>query len=257
VLWEIGEDGRDVRALRARLGLDSGYLSRLLRSLEAARLVEVGPADGDHRVRVARLTAAGRCERRLLDRRSDELARSFLAPLGAPQRERLVAAMAEVDRLLTAGVVEVTATDPARPDAQACLEAYFRELDARFQAGFDPALARGTDLDGMRPPRGLFLVARLGGEAIGCGALRFHGRRPAEIKRMWVSERARGLGLGRRLLTELEQAAAAHGVRTVRLDTNGTLVEAIAMYRSAGYHEIPPFNDEHYATLWFEKRLGG
>src|SRR3954451_3165282 len=73
VLWEVGETGADVRALRTRLGLGSGYLSRLLRSLGDAGLVSVEAGAGDRRVRTVRLTAAGRAERRLLDRRSDEL----------------------------------------------------------------------------------------------------------------------------------------------------------------------------------------
>src|SRR4051795_4600178 len=97
LLWEIGARGGEVRALRARLGLDSGHLSRLLRALEAEGLVRVEPAASDRRVRVARLTRKGRSEVELLDRRSDELARSMLAPLGARKREELVAAMATVE----------------------------------------------------------------------------------------------------------------------------------------------------------------
>src|SRR5436190_19123679 len=77
LLWEIGADGCDVRRLRSRLGLDSGYLSRLLRSLEAAGLTTVGPSEADKRVRTVRLTAAGLAERELLETRSDELATSF------------------------------------------------------------------------------------------------------------------------------------------------------------------------------------
>src|SRR5215471_9910313 len=92
LLWEIGPDGAEVRALRSRLGLDSGYVSRLLRSLEAAGLVKVAASHGDQRVRVARLTAAGRRERDALDERSDTLAQSLLAPLNERQRERLLAA---------------------------------------------------------------------------------------------------------------------------------------------------------------------
>src|SRR5262245_21967356 len=74
VLWEIGPDGCDVRSLRARLDLDSGYLSRLLRSLEGDGLVRVEPSDADARVRIARLTPEGTAEREVLDGRSDELA---------------------------------------------------------------------------------------------------------------------------------------------------------------------------------------
>src|SRR5437764_12810730 len=96
VLWEIGPDGRDVRALRARLDLDSGYLSRLLRSLERDGLVRVEPGEHDGRVRTARLTRAGLKERAELDRSSDELAESLLEPLNDSQRDRLVTAMAEL-----------------------------------------------------------------------------------------------------------------------------------------------------------------
>ena len=113
VLWEIstdcfdGERGCDVRSLRSRLDIDSGYLSRLLRALEAAELVDVGPNESDRRVRTARLTPAGVAERAVLDRRSDDLARSFLEPLGEAQRARLVAAMGDVERLLTAAMVDI------------------------------------------------------------------------------------------------------------------------------------------------------
>jgi ribosomal protein S18 acetylase RimI-like enzyme len=108
----------------------------------------------------------------------------------------------------------------------------------------------------MRLPAGLFLVGTLRGEPIGCGALKFHGAEPTEVKRLWVSPTARGLGVGRRLLNELESHAASHGSRVVRLDTNKGLTEAIAMYRSAGYREIDAFNAEPYAHHWFEKSLG-
>src|SRR5579864_383091 len=255
VLWEIGPDGCDIRRLRSLLDLDSGYLSRLLRSLEAAKLVRVAPSEDDRRVRTVTLTAAGRAERKLLDGRSDELARSFLEPLSERSRERLVEAMAEVERLLTAALVEVDVVDPASPDAQFCIGEYFAELGRRFEGGFDHAQSISAEVHELRPPAGLFLVASLRGEPVGCGALKFHGRRPAELKRMWVAGSARGLGLGRRLLSELEQRAAGHGVRTVRLETNKSLTEAISLYRSAGYREVAAFNDEPYAHHWFEKRL--
>lgn len=255
MLWEIGEGGSDVRLLRSRLQLDSGYASRLLRSLEAAGLVTVVSSDHDGRVRTARLTDRGAAERQELDRCSDALARSFLAPLTAGQRRRLTAAMDDVERLLTAALVEIDAVDPAHPHARHCLREYFAELHRRFDAGFDPARSRLADPTEMRPPAGVFCVATLRGEPVGCGGLRFHGEAPTELKRMWVDPAARGLGVGRRLLAELESRAAANGSRTVRLDTNGSLTEALAMYRSAGYREVEPFNDEQYADHWFEKRL--
>jgi DNA-binding MarR family transcriptional regulator/GNAT superfamily N-acetyltransferase len=255
LLWEIGPGGRDVRSLRAQLELDSGYVSRLLRSLESAGLITVGTHESDKRVRIARLTRSGLAERKVLDRRSDELAASLLEPLGAGQRTRLVAAMAEVERLLTAPMVRISPIDPSDPHARHCLHEYFSELDRRFDTGFDPGLSISALDEEMRPPAGLFLVATLGGDPIGSGALKFHGRKPAELKRMWVEESARGLGVGRRLLAELENHAARRGVRSVRLETNKTLVEAISLYRSAGYVEVAPFNDEQYAHHWFEKQI--
>jgi len=255
LLWEIGAEGRDVRSLRAQLQLDSGYLSRLLRSLEASGLVTLGPSESDRRVRIARLTRRGTSERAVLDRRSDELASSLLAPLSASRRAQLVAAMADVERLLIAAMVEVAPIDPAHPHAQHYLHEYFAELDRRFDTGFDPALSIPADEREVRPPAGLFLVATLREEPIGCGALRFHKRKPAEIKRMWVAESARGLGVGRRILGELEDRAAVHGAKVVRLETNKSLVEAISLYRSAGYVEVAPFNSEPYAHHWFEKRI--
>ncbi|MET0147415.1 MAG: helix-turn-helix domain-containing GNAT family N-acetyltransferase [Ilumatobacteraceae bacterium] len=257
VLWEIGDGGCEVRVVRARLGLDSGYVSRILRSLENEGLVTVLPDATDRRVRRASLTAAGRIERDALDRASDALARSLLAPLDGGRRVRLVEAMSVVERLLTAGLVDVASEDPTSADARACLESYYAELDVRFDGGFDPALSNLTDLADLAEPAGLLLVARVRGEPVGCGALRFHGSGPAEIKRMWVSPRSRGLGVGRRLLGELEAEAHRRGVRRTRLETNRALGEALALYRSAGYREVEAFNDERYGDHWFEKRLTG
>ena len=255
VLWEIGSAGCDVRAIRSRLGLDAGYLSRLLRSLEAAGLLTVTSSDQDGRVRTARLTRKGRSERAILDRRSDALARMILEPLTVAQRTRLVSAMGEVEKLLDAAFVEIGTVDPADHRAEHGLRQYFAELDHRFSAGFVEAETRPATADEMRPPAGVFLLATLREEVVGCGALKFHGDEPAELKRMWVAPQARGMGLGRRLLAALENRALDHGSRTIWLDTNKALTEAIALYRSAGYREVRAFNDEAYADYWFEKHL--
>jgi len=255
VLWEIGREPIEVRSLRSRLELDSGYLSRLLRSLEADGLVVVESHDADARVRTVRLTDVGLAERAELDGRADELAASILTALSEQQRDRLVAAMGEVERLLVASMVRVDAVDPRDPGARHCLRAYFTELARRFDDGFDPARSISAGDDELTPPSGLLLVATLHGDPIGCGALKFHDGAPTELKRMWVAPTARGLGLGRRLLAELESRAAASGSRTVRLETNRALSEAIALYRSAGYRKVKAFNDEPYAHHWFQKEL--
>jgi len=254
LLWEIGVDGCDVRSLRERLDLDSGYVSRLLRALEAAGhvIVEQSPADG--RIRFARLTPTGRRELAALDRRSDDAAAAILQPLNARQRNELVSAMAEVERLLIASTVEVRQCDPRHRDARFCLQTYYDELAVRFEGGYDPALSPVADVE-MTPPAGLLLVASLHGEPVGCGALIFHPDAVGLVKRMWVAPSVRGLGLGRRLLHELENRARAEGLRLMRLETRDELSEAIRMYQTSGYREVAPFNDEPYAHHWFEKSL--
>jgi DNA-binding MarR family transcriptional regulator len=255
VLWEIGPGGCEVRALRGRLGLDSGHASRLLRALEADGMVTVVQGGQDRRVRTARLTPAGLAERALLDRRAAELAESLLTPLTEAQRERLVGAMREVERLLTAAMVEIVAVDPEHPDARQCLRSYFAELERRSGAPFNPLVGSTAEPAELRPPKGEMVVAYLREEPVGCGALKHFGGGVTDIKRMWLAEAARGLGLGRRLLATLEQRAADAGARAVRLETSDLLVEAVALYRSAGYREVPAFNDEPFAHHWFEKRL--
>lgn len=256
LLWQIGDGAtHDVRGVRERLGLDSGYVSRLLRALERDGLVAVEPNPRDRRVRTVRLTGAGRRECALLDDRSDALAASLLDPLDARQRERLTAAMGEVERLLTASMVSLEELDPGHPDAAHCLRSYAEELRELFDGGFDPANSLLPDPGELRAPHGLLLVARLHGEPVGCAGLKLPAGAPAEIKRLWVSPRARGLGLARRLVSELEARAAGHGRDRVRLDTNKALAAAIRLYRDSGYTEVPAFNDEPYAHHWFEKRL--
>ena len=147
--------------------------------------------------------------------------------------------------------------DPASSAAQFCLQSYFAELDSRFEAGFNPDASIPAAAADLVEPAGLLLLAQIRGEPVGCGALKFHGTGPAELKRMWVTASARGLGVGRRVLAELEQHARRRGVTVVRLETSSRLTEAIHLYRSAGYVEVPAFNDEPYAHHWFEKSLTG
>lgn len=255
LLWEIGAEGADVRELRRRLQLDSGYLSRLLRSLERRGLVRVSPSERDRRVRRVRLTAAGRAEWDELERRSDRLARSLLEPLGPRQRAELARAMRVTERLLLSSMATVSPEDPRSDDARWCLAQYAAELDERFETGFDPARSISAEPHELEPPAGLLLLVRLRERPVGCGALKLHADGVAELKRMWIAPDVRGLGLGRRLLAELEERAAAAGMGLARLETNRALAEAVELYRSAGYREVAPFNDEPYAHHWFEKSL--
>ena len=162
-----------------------------------------------------------------------------------------------VERGGTGGDVRIDVEDPLTEDARFCMERYFAELDERFEGGFDPGRSISADAGELVAPRGLLVVARRWGDPVGCAAIKFHGDEPAEVKRMWVADTARGVGLGRRLLVEIERIAAARAVTVLRLETNRSLAEAIGLYRSAGYGEVPPFNDEPFAHHWFEKDLAG
>jgi DNA-binding MarR family transcriptional regulator/N-acetylglutamate synthase-like GNAT family acetyltransferase len=251
VLFEIGTRGATPRDLRARLGLDSGYLSRMLRALERDGLVEQVASPADRRTKLLRLTRAGRAELHDLNRISDELAASALAPLDEHERARLLRAQAEIRHLLAISMVAIEPEDPASPDARWCLGHYYAELNERFEEGFDTKLM----LPAERNDLAAFLVARIGGQPAGCGALKALGSATGEIVRMWVDRPHRGLGIAKRLLVALEGQAASHGLSVVRLDTNRSLAEAKRMYRAAGYVEISRYNENPYANHWFEKRL--
>jgi DNA-binding MarR family transcriptional regulator/GNAT superfamily N-acetyltransferase len=254
LLFEVGTEGLEVRQLRSHLGLDSGYTSRLLRELEAEGLLRTGPAPGDGRVRYVKLTKAGRRELGVLNRLSDTAAAVMLEPLTGTQRMAITSAMGTVERLLLASAVRLDVETPTGRDAQYCLGCYFEELAERFEAGFNPALSISAAAAELTPPNGFFVIARLKGDPVGCGALKCHPSY-GEIKRMWVKGSSRGLGIGKRILNHLEDIARESQIPLLRLETNRALIEAQSLYRSSGYREVGAFNDEPYAHHWFEKRL--
>ena len=103
----------------------------------------------------------------------------------------------------------------------------------------------------------MFLLARVDDEPAGIGGVRDLDPEVAEVKSMFVSRSRRGFGVGRKLLTELETIARQHGCRAVRLDTSDYLTPAIDLYRSAGYTEVPAYNENPKANVWFERDLSG
>ena len=256
LLFEIGTgEGERIVELRRRLGFDSGYVSRLLRQLEADGLVTVVADQADRRTRIARLTPAGRRAWRTLDRRSEQFALRLVAPLTERQRADLDAALATADRLLRAATITFDHVDGGGPDARRAMTAYFAELHTRFPTGFDPGDALATDAAAFAPPTGTLVLLRDDLAVAGCGGLQRVDGGTAEIKRMWIDPSYRGLGLGCRLLTHLEASAVVLGYGRVVLDTNATLTEAIAMYESSGYRPTARYNDNPYAQRWFTKRL--
>jgi len=255
LLFEIGNEGSDVRSLRMRLGLDSGYASRLLRSLENQGLVKTGTSSGDARVRFASLTAKGKSESRTLDRLSDGVAIGILDNLDETRRARLTDAMRTVETLLRASETAIGAYPANSKQAQWCLEQYYMLLNDRFEQGYDPGNAQPTDHADFEPPNGVFLVAKCRDKLVGCIGLRTVSKGIGEIKRLWVAESARGMGLGQRLLVLSEEHARQMSLIKLRLDTNKSLTEAQALYLKNGYAEVAPFNDDPYPDHWFEKTL--
>src|SRR5690606_889162 len=209
-------------------------LSRLLHAVEKDGLVEVTPLESDLRSRHAHLTAAGRKELKALNRLGDLFAEETFAPLDETERARLVSAMSEVEKLLNLSFTRISVEDPDSPDANWCVAQFFKELNERFEKGFDAGRSIAADAGDLRPPRGAFLVARLDGRPVGCGAVMRTEPGVGSIKRMWVSPELRGAGVGRRLLLVLEKEAAGLGLGLLRLETNASLQEAQALYRRNG-----------------------
>ncbi len=255
VLCRIGVQGCDVAALRRDLGLDSGLMSRLVRSLEGQGLIRLARDRTDARRRVARPTDAGRAEIAAYDALSDDRAAALLDRQSARDRAALLEAMDRIACVLNRDRIDIGTEDPETDDARACLQSYYDTLTASFGVTFDPATSRDPDRDALRAPRGTFLIARSDGMPVGCCALQGDGSRTGEVKRLWVSPAARGLGLATRLMNAAEDHARSLGMTLLRLDTNRTLTAAIAMYRAQGWQEIPAFNDEPYAHHWFEKTI--
>ena len=253
VLNAIGQGRSDVAEIRDYLGLDSGLMSRLLRSLEEEGLIETMVHGDDARRRVATLTRAGRREFKAYDALSNAQAEALLARHARP--DALLAAMDMIGSALGVLRTTIQEMDPKSAEARFCLGEYYGELARRFAQGFEVARSRDPDACDMRRPRGAFLIAISDGLPIGCVALKGTGGELAEIKRLWVAPSARGLGLGRRLMDAAETAARQLGIAVLRLDTNSALPEARKLYQSTGWREIARFNDDPYPDLFFEKRL--
>jgi len=134
------------------------------------------------------------------------------------------------------------------------LEAYFTSRELGFTGG----VYRRTPPEAAAfvPPRGEFLVVFDDDDvAVGCGGVRMLSEDRGEIKHLWLDPSTRGRGWGRTLLIELEARSVGLGARVVVLDTNATLAAAQALYRSSGYDEVEPYNDNPNATHWFAKPL--
>jgi GNAT superfamily N-acetyltransferase len=147
------------------------------------------------------------------------------------------------------------------PVVQPLYADFIREADGplvydREGAGIDldKEIAAGPPAD-LVPPNGVLLLACVDGEPAGLGGVRHLDTEIAEVKSMYVAPAYRGTGLGRRILARLDEIALERGCRAVRLDTSDYLAPAVGLYRAAGYREVPAYNENPKADLWFERAL--
>lgn len=254
VLQLLRPEGRDIAEIRSKLGLDSGLLSRLLRGLEEEGLLALETDAQDRRRRIAKVTPAGQAERARYEALGLAHAQKMFARAGSRQSE-VIAAMDLIATVMLQDQVEIRAADPDSPEALACLRAYYDLLCAKIE-GVTPEMLTLplSDSPKYRAPLGNFLIAWSDDLPIGCVSLRPLGQGVAEVKRLWVDPQARGQGLGRRLMRGIESEARALGYREMKLDSNTALSEAIALYRSDGWQDIPKYSG-FPSNLWMGKRL--
>ncbi|HEX8804045.1 MAG TPA: bifunctional helix-turn-helix transcriptional regulator/GNAT family N-acetyltransferase [Acidimicrobiales bacterium] len=242
VLFELAQaDATEVVDLRERLGLDAGYLSRILARLEGAGLVERTRSAADARRSVAGLTAAGRAAFRELDARSAEQIGALLDPLDGTDRRRLVGAMATIRSLLGDG--ERSGGFVLRPlepgdhgwvvERHGALYAAEHGWDVSFEALVARIVA--DYLDGRDPARETAWIAEVDGERVGCVFCVRHDDETAQLRLLLVDPRARGAGIGARLVDECLRFARRAGYRRIRLWTNDVLAAARRIYQRAGF----------------------
>jgi len=262
VLFELAHaDAAEVAALRKKLALDAGYLSRMLASFRKRKLVVVETSESDARRRVARLTAKGRAAQATLDRRAREHVRTLLAPLDDEEQSRAVGALGAVQRLLDARGSRAPAyllRPPRAGDLGWIVERhgalYAREYgwDERFEALCAKIVA---DYALARAARAACWIAEVDGERAGCVLCVKKDAKTAQLRLLLVEPRFRGLGIGGRLVDECIRFARASGYKKMVLWTNDVLVAALRLYERAGFslvasNEHADFGPKLTAQTW-------
>jgi GrpB-like predicted nucleotidyltransferase (UPF0157 family)/GNAT superfamily N-acetyltransferase len=146
------------------------------------------------------------------------------------------------------------ATRPDDPEVAPLFDAFIREADGPLGIDLEAEIAKGPPAE-LVPPTGVLLLVRAEGAPAGLGGVRHLDTEVAEVKSMYIAPEHRGRGLARRLLAELEEIARRHDCRAIRLDTSDYLADAVGLYRAGGYREVPDYNGNPKASLWFERSL--
>jgi DNA-binding MarR family transcriptional regulator/N-acetylglutamate synthase-like GNAT family acetyltransferase len=247
VLYELAHD-RDITAsdLIRELGLDAGYLSRMLKKFEDQGLIRRAPAEDDARRAVIALTPEGRDAFAPLDRGSQEGVVAMLEKIAAPDRDRLVTATKTISRLLGEPaptpepyILRGLETGDAGWIAHRHALIYAREYgwtDPRFEALVAEILSKFiTNFDAKHERA---WVAERDGEVVGSAFITRASPEVAQLRLLYVDPSARGLGLGRRLVDECIRFARAKGYKTLMLWTHDILVPAVRIYEAAGFKLI-------------------
>lgn len=254
VLHLVRPEGTEIADIRAKLDLDTGLLSRLLRDLEEEGLVEIQTQPADRRRRVAVLTPAGEAELREYEALGIARATQVLHRAG-DRKSEIVAAMDLIASVLLRDQVVIRDGDPDDAAAHYLIGAYHDFLVAHV-----PTVLPGmftlplADAPRLRPPQGAFLIAWSDDMPVGCVSYRPLEARVAEVKRLWVDPMARGQGLARQLMQAIEARARAAGFTRMKLDTNSALSAAIALYRDMGWTDTAPYTGAP-ADTWLSKPL--
>jgi DNA-binding MarR family transcriptional regulator/GNAT superfamily N-acetyltransferase len=252
LLFELAQrESATATMLVAELGLDAGYMSRLIRRLERRRLVKRTASARDARESHVALTAAGRNAFRALDRDASEEVGRLLAPLDDMAQQRLVESMQSITSLLGTSAAPALAAEPTfilRPPRAGDLgwvvqrhgELYAREYgwDQRFEALVARVVADWVnDFDASRER---CWIAERGGVNVGSVFVAKDAERPgvAKLRLLVVEPSARGLGIGRRLVDECTRFARDAGYHTISLWTNSVLLAARRIYAAAGYRLV-------------------
>ena len=256
LLFEIANrDGATASELSRELGLDPGYLSRTLARLEGQGLVARTPSEADARRRHLSLTPEGREAFSLLDARSREEVSGLLEDLSERDRQRLVEAMGTIEGILTEGGAGFKFSEPFFLRAHepgdmgwivhrhGMLYAEEYGWDERFEA----LVARicADFINDYNPARERCWIAEAGGERVGSVLLVEESEEVAKLRLLLVEPKARGLGLGTRLVEECIRFARSHGYVKLTLWTNSVLHSARRIYEEHGFELVE--EEEHHS----------
>jgi DNA-binding MarR family transcriptional regulator/GNAT superfamily N-acetyltransferase len=254
VLYEVGSRPRlTASVIRGELGLDAGYLSRLLSGLSAKKFLRQSRSFKDRREKLLELTTSGKNALSVINDLSDRHAERMVEHLPASDRKKLVGLLEQAGKLLQPRrqAVRIERRFSIDQGALELLHEYYEAVDV-VQRDRPEVLKQAIKLG----TASLWLAFH-DRQPVGCVLLRALPRKSAaiECKRLYVRPAARGEGVANALMDALEHSARETNMKWVYLDSYSGLQSAIALYKKRGYHRCRRYNDNPQATLFMRKRL--